>query len=83
MRARAAVAVLVAMLVPAGGVLAGTSSRMSDPPVVFAAASLTEVLPRIYPDARYSFAASNQLAQQIRQGAPADVFLSANVKYAD
>jgi molybdate transport system substrate-binding protein len=45
---------------------------------VLAAASLTEVLPRIEPDGRFSFAGSNQLAQQIRLGAPFDVFLSAS-----
>jgi molybdate transport system substrate-binding protein len=50
-------------------------------PVVLAAASLTEVLPRIDPEATYSFAGSNQLAQQIRFGAPFDVFLSASPIY--
>ena len=46
---------------------------------VFAAASLTDVLPRIDARPRYSFASSNALAQQIRQGAPADVFASADM----
>ena len=46
-------------------------------PSVFAAASLTEVLPRIQPAARYQFAGSDQLAYQIQQGAPADLFLAA------
>jgi molybdate transport system substrate-binding protein len=50
-------------------------------PVVLAAASLTEVLPMIDPEATYSFAGSNQLAQQIRFGAPFDVFLSASPIY--
>ncbi len=50
-------------------------------PRVLAAASLTDLLPRIDPDARYSFGGSNQLAQQIRLGAPADVFLSASPRY--
>jgi molybdate transport system substrate-binding protein len=50
-------------------------------PTVLAAASLTEVLPRIERDATYSFAGSNQLAQQIRLGAPFDVFLSASPNY--
>jgi len=45
---------------------------------VFAAASLTDVLPQIDPAERYSFGGSNTLAAQIEQGAPADVFASAN-----
>lgn len=45
---------------------------------VFAAASLTNVLPAIDHHPRYSFAGSNALAAQIQQGAPADVFASAN-----
>jgi len=53
----------------------------ADPPLVLAASSLTEVLSRIEPDGRYSFAGSNQLAQQIRLGAPFDVFLSASPLY--
>lgn len=67
-------------LLAAAGVVAG-GARAEDPPVVLAAASLTEVLPRIDPDARSSFGGSSQLAQQIRQGAPADVFLSASPRY--
>jgi molybdate transport system substrate-binding protein len=50
---------------------------------VFAAASLTDVLPRIDRAQRYSFACSDQLALQIRQGAPADVFASASPKYTE
>ena len=50
-------------------------------PVVLAAASLTEVLPRIVPDAAYSFGSSNSLAEQIRRGAPVDVYLSASPVY--
>jgi molybdate transport system substrate-binding protein len=64
---------VIALLV---GLLAG-AARASDPPTVFAAASLTEVFPKIDSGARYSFAGSNTLALQIRQGAPADVFASA------
>ena len=45
---------------------------------VFAAASLTDVFPRIDRRPLYSFAGSNTLAAQIQQGAPADVFASAN-----
>ena len=50
---------------------------------VFAAASLTDVFPRIDKAPRYSFAGSDQLALQIRQGAPADVFASASPKYTE
>jgi molybdate transport system substrate-binding protein len=49
--------------------------------VVLAASSLTEVLPRIAPDAAYSFGSSNSLAEQIRRGAPFDVYLSASPLY--
>src|SRR5439155_10247042 len=45
---------------------------------IFAAASLTNVFPQIDKKPRYSFAGSNALAAQIKQGAPADVFASAN-----
>jgi molybdate transport system substrate-binding protein len=55
------------------------SSRLT----VFAAASLTDVLPKIAPLPRYGFAGSDQLAFQIQQGAPADVFLAASPKYPE
>lgn len=48
---------------------------------MLAAASLTEVLPRIAPGGRYSFGSSNALAEQIRRGAPFDVYLSASPLY--
>lgn len=48
---------------------------------VYAAASLTEVLPRIDPQPRYDFSGSDLLAVQIREGAPADVFASASPRY--
>jgi molybdate transport system substrate-binding protein len=68
----------VAML--AAAVLAGTAAAQVETTraTVFAAASLTDALPKIAPHARFSFAGSNTLAAQIRQGAPADVFASAN-----
>jgi molybdate transport system substrate-binding protein len=49
---------------------------------VFAAASLTNVFPQIDGAARYQFGGSNTLAAQITQGAPADVFASANTTLA-
>lgn len=67
------------LLVTICHLLAGTAAAAAaSPPTVFAAASLTDVFPRIAPAARYSFGGSNTLAAQIRQGAPADVFASAN-----
>ena len=44
---------------------------------IYAAASLTEVFQRIDGRQAFNFAGSNQLALQIRQGAPADIFASA------
>jgi molybdate transport system substrate-binding protein len=58
----------------------GASARSSSSLTVFAASSLTDAFPKIDGDAAYSFAGSNTLEAQIRQGAPADVFASANMK---
>jgi molybdate transport system substrate-binding protein len=49
---------------------------------VFGAASLSEVLRPLDPDAVYSFAASGTLATQIREGASADLFVSADAALA-
>jgi molybdate transport system substrate-binding protein len=77
LRARAlAVCALALVVAPAGG--AAEQARLN----VFAASSLTEVLPRIDRGSSYNFAGSNQLAFQIRHGAPADVFASAAPSYA-
>ena len=46
---------------------------------VFAAASLIDVFPAVDKAETYSFAGSNTLEAQIIQGAPADVFASANL----
>jgi molybdate transport system substrate-binding protein len=48
---------------------------------IFSAASLTNVFLKIGGGQRYSFAGSDQLALQIRQGAPADVYASASPRY--
>ena len=74
---RRALSVLtVAGLLVTGGAAARTGGSG---PTVFAAASLTDAFPKIGRSATYSFAGSNTLAAQIRQGAPADVFASANM----
>src|SRR5579875_1210617 len=65
-----------------GGGTAGASPRARTAAraqiTVYAAASLTDVFPKIAPGEKYSFAGSNTLEAQIAQGAPADVFASAN-----
>jgi len=58
--------------------VASADARRAPRLTVFAAASLTNVFPKIDLHARYSFAGSNMLAAQIQQGLPADVFASAN-----
>jgi molybdate transport system substrate-binding protein len=69
-------------LVLAVAVLAGfRTTGDAGPATVYAAASLTDVLPRISASSRYQFAGSNQLALQISRGAPADVFAAASPAY--
>jgi molybdate transport system substrate-binding protein len=64
-------------------------AQSATPLIVFAAASLTEVLQSIassLPGAnnlRFSFASSSTLAKQIEQGAPAHVFISADDAWMD
>ena len=50
---------------------------------IYAASSLTKVVPTITPGNTYSFSGSDTLAFQIENGAPADVFLSAAPLYAE
>jgi len=66
-----------AALVSALAVLAGSAQAQPAPLTIYAAASLTDVFRSFDPDERYSFAGSNALETQIRNGAPADVFASA------
>lgn len=67
---------LLVVLLAGCGSSAGSSAGVT----VFAASSLADVLPQVDADATYSFAGSNTLAAQIRQGAPADVFAAASPK---
>jgi molybdate transport system substrate-binding protein len=78
-------------------VVSNTSSTPGTSPssaklTVLAAASLTKVFPQIgslftrdHPGVTFSFsfAGTDQLAAQIQQGAPADVFAGASTKYGD
>lgn len=79
---------LAGLLVPAlvaascgGGESA--EARELDGLTVFAAASLTEVFEEIAPDVAFNFAGSDELATQIREGAPADVYAAASPRYPD
>lgn len=67
----------VALCLGAAGAIA-SPARSTAGVTVYAAASLTDVFPAIEPSATYSFGGSNALATQITNGAPADVFASAN-----
>lgn len=59
--------------------------------MIFAAASLTNVLSEVRDNfvkdnkipVKISFASSSSLAKQIAEGAPADIYLSANIKWVD
>ena len=83
--------VIAALAVLAVGVGAGGASAQGRDVVVFAAASLKNALDDIH--AQYtkdtgkqitiSLAASSQLAKQIENGAPADIFISADPDWMD
>ncbi|MEA1832574.1 molybdate ABC transporter substrate-binding protein [Methylobacterium durans] len=74
-----------------GAVLGPLPARAAEGPTVFAAASLKNALDDIAasyakdgkPAPKISFAASNTLAKQIEQGAPADLFFSADLDWMD
>jgi len=72
----AVVAALCVGLTAASG--AAQPQRSAAGITVYAAASLTQAFPVIAPGNTYSFAGSNTLEAQIANGAPADVFASAN-----
>ena len=62
---------------------AGCNKTNPDRITVLAASSLTEALPRVTTNAYYSFGGSDFIAAQVRENVPADVFISANARYAD
>ena len=89
MTARAAPSGAAALALWAGGCSddddSGDSGESGGELTVSAAASLTDAFPEygeaINGEERYSFAGSDELAAQIRQGATPDVFASANTTY--
>lgn len=74
----AAIAPLVAVVAL---LAAGCGGASEERLTVLAAASLTEVLPAVEPEAHYSFEGSDFLAAQVRQDVPADVYVAANARY--
>ncbi|HSE80315.1 MAG TPA: molybdate ABC transporter substrate-binding protein [Gaiellaceae bacterium] len=80
MRSRAWLLTVVLLAASCGGDDSGGSAEL-DGLTVFAAASLTEVFEEIAPDATFNFAGSDELATQIREGAPVDVYAAASPRY--
>ena len=89
MNRRAWLGLAMAAALPA---LVPVRARAGGPLVVFAAASLKNALDEVAadwskrtgrPSPRISYAASSTLARQIEQGAPADLFLSADLDWMD
>jgi len=68
---------VIAALVAVLAILTGSAHAQSQPLTIYAAASLTDVFRSFDPNQRYSFAGSNALETQVRNGAPADIFASA------
>lgn len=72
-------------------VVPGAARAQEAPLTIFAAASLTDAMRALaqewqnrgHPAPRMSFASSSTLARQIEQGAPADLFMSADEPWAD
>ena len=73
---------LLAAAVICGSLAAGgasaKSSRATAGLTIYAGSSMTTVLPQLDSGNKYSFGSSGTLATQITNGAPADVFMSAN-----
>ena len=76
MRARRLLVVAVALACISA--LAGVARSQAPTLTIYAAASLTDAFKALDPGQRYSFAGSNTLETQIRNGAPADLFASAS-----
>jgi molybdate transport system substrate-binding protein len=80
---RLAALVAAALLAASCGSSDGGTGSDLEGITVFAAASLTEVFQEIAPNVTFNFAGSDELATQIRAGAPADVYAAASPRYPD
>jgi len=73
--------ILIAAILALGLALSGSAGARTTAGLnIYAAASLTEVFKAYDGTEQYNFAGSNVLETQIRNGAPADIFLSADTK---
>ena len=89
--ARLLLATMLSLAVAACGERGPPAAEGGDPLLVFAAASLKESMDAAAaahaetggPRVQVSYAASSALARQIEQGAPADVFVSADLDWMD
>lgn len=75
---RARLSLVVAVALACGSAFAGFARGQAPTLTIYAAASLTDAFKALDPGQRYSFAGSNTLETQIRNGAPADLFASAS-----
>ena len=67
-----------------GAFLVGCNNAVDDGKInIFAAASLTDVSSQLDSDANWNLAGSSTLARQIEDGAPCDVYLSADREWVD
>lgn len=90
-RLKSALFSVMALAAVAGGASAPALAQAAEPVTVFAAASLKESAEKVAAawkaaggaDVTFSFAGSSALAKQIEEGAPADVFISADLKWMD
>jgi molybdate transport system substrate-binding protein len=73
---------ILGMIAAVATVSALVGASEADALTVYAATSLTKVMPQIDRTANYSFGGSNTLQLQIERGAPADLFLAAEPKEA-
>jgi molybdate transport system substrate-binding protein len=69
--------IVLALAVLASSVTASAARSQSSSLTIYAAASLSDAFRKLDPAPKYSFAGSNALETQIRNGAPADIFASA------